>query len=153
MPMTDPAGDPGAATGAADAADAGGPIVLYDGVCGLCDRSVQLILRNDRRGRFRFAALQSPVGGALLERFGLPADALDSIVLVEDGRAWRKSRAALRIARGMDAPWPLLWPLIVIPRPVADFVYDLVARNRYRMFGKLDACMLPPPETRARFLG
>jgi predicted DCC family thiol-disulfide oxidoreductase YuxK len=134
-------------------ADADGPIVLYDGVCGLCDRSVQLILRNDRRGRFRFAALQSPAGMALLERFGLPPGALDSIVLVEGGRAWRKSAAALRIARRMDAPWPLLWPLALVPAPVADVVYDLVAKNRYRMFGTLDACMIPPPEVRARFLG
>jgi hypothetical protein len=76
------------------AADAEGPIVLYDGVCGLCDRSVQLILRNDRRGRFRFAALQSNAGRALLERFGLSPEALDSVVLVQGGRAWRKSQAA-----------------------------------------------------------
>lgn len=137
----------------APAAQADGPIVLYDGVCGLCDRSVQLILRNDRRGRFRFAALQSPVGQALLAEFGFSASALDSIVLVEGGRAWRKSAAALRIARGMDAPWPLLWPLAVIPRAVADRVYDLVARHRYRMFGTVDACALPPPEVRARLLG
>ena len=144
--MTTVADDPEAA------ADAGGPIVLYDGVCGLCDRSVQLVLRNDRRGRFRFAALQSEAGRALLQKFGLPPEALDSVVLVEGGRAWRKSRAALRIARRMDAPWPLLWPLIIVPRPVADFVYGLIAKNRYRIFGKLDACMIPPPEVRARFL-
>jgi predicted DCC family thiol-disulfide oxidoreductase YuxK len=86
------------------AADAEGPIVLYDGVCGLCDRSVQLILRNDRRGRFRFATLQSEGGRALLEHFGLQPEALDSVVLVEGGRAWRRSRAALHIARRMDGP-------------------------------------------------
>jgi predicted DCC family thiol-disulfide oxidoreductase YuxK len=137
---------------AAADAHADGPIVLYDGVCGLCDRSVQLILRNDRRGRFRFAALQSETGRALLERFGLPPEALDSVVLVEGGHAWRKSRAALRIARRMDAPWPLLWPLVIVPAAVADFFYDLLAKNRYRIFGKLDACMIPPPEVRARFL-
>ena len=135
-----------------EAADAGGPIVLYDGVCGLCDRSVQIILRNDRRGRFRFAALQSDAGRALLDRFGLPPQALDSIVLVDGDRVWRKSRAALRIARGMDAPWPLLWPLAIVPSRMADVFYDLVAKNRYRIFGKLDACMIPPPEVRARFL-
>lgn len=134
------------------AASAEGPIVLYDGVCGLCDRSVQLILRNDRRGRFRFAALQSQAGRALLEKFGLPPEALDSVVLVEGDQAWRKSRAALRIARRMDAPWPLLWPLRIVPRPLADWTYDLVAKNRYRIFGKRDACMIPPPEVRARFL-
>lgn len=129
-----------------------GPVVLYDGTCGLCDRSVQLILRHDRRGRFRFAALQSDLGRALLERHGVPVNALDSVVLVEDGHAYLKSRAALRIARGMDAPWPALRVLGVIPRPIADFFYDRVANNRYRMFGRVDACMLPPPEVRARFL-
>lgn len=144
--------DSGLADDPKAAAGAEGPIVLYDGVCGLCDRSVQLILRNDRRGRFRFAALQSEAGQALLEASGLPRQALDSIVLVEGGRAWRKSRAALRIARRMDAPWPLLWPLMIVPRPLADIFYDLVAKNRYRLFGKLDACTIPPPEVRARFL-
>jgi predicted DCC family thiol-disulfide oxidoreductase YuxK len=129
-----------------------GPLVLYDGTCGLCNRSVQLILRHDRRGRFRFAALQSEPGRALLARHGLPVDALDTVVLVEDGRAFTKSAAALRIARGMDKPWPLLRVLGVVPRPVRDFFYDRLANNRYRIFGRADACMLPPPEVRARFL-
>jgi predicted DCC family thiol-disulfide oxidoreductase YuxK len=129
-----------------------GPVVLYDGTCGLCDRSVQLILRHDRRGRIRFAALQSDIGRALLERHGLAVDALDTVVLVEDGRAFVKSRAALGIARWMDAPWPALRVLAVIPRPVRDFLYDRLAKNRYRIFGRVDACMLPPPEVRARFL-
>jgi predicted DCC family thiol-disulfide oxidoreductase YuxK len=136
----------------AEAAESGGPLVLYDGTCGLCSRSVRLILRNDRRGRFRFAALQSDAGRELLRRHGLPADELDSVVLVEGGRAYTKSRAALRIARGMDRPWPVLRVLAVVPRAVADFMYDRVARNRYRLFGRTEACMLPPPEVRARFL-
>jgi predicted DCC family thiol-disulfide oxidoreductase YuxK len=129
-----------------------GPVVLYDGTCGLCSRSVQLVLRHDRRGRFRFAALQSEVGRALLAQHGLPADALDTVVLVDGGRAWTRSRAALRIAGMMDAPWPLLRALRIVPRPVADFVYDRVANNRYRIWGRADACLLPPPEVRARFL-
>jgi predicted DCC family thiol-disulfide oxidoreductase YuxK len=129
-----------------------GPVVLYDGTCGLCDRSVQLILRHDRRGRFRFAALQSDVGRAMLAKHGLPADALDTVVLVQDGRAYVKSAAALAIARGMDAPWPVARVLSVIPRPIRDFFYDRVASSRYRIFGRVDACMLPPPEVRARFL-
>ena len=144
--MTASADDPGVA------ADAEGPIVLYDGVCGLCDRSVQLILRNDRRGRFRFAALQSEAGRALLEKFGLSPEALDSVVLVEGGQAWRKSRAALRIARQMDAPWPMLWPLLIVPRPVADWLYDRLAKNRYRIFGRREACGLAVPELRDRLL-
>ena len=132
----------------------GGPIVLYDGVCGLCNRSVQFILRHDRAGRFRFAALQSDFARGLLRRHGLPEDQLESVVLVRDGRAYRRSAAALGIARGLDAPWPLLGALgRVVPRFVADFVYDRVASSRYRVFGKLDACMLPPPEVRSRFLG
>ena len=129
-----------------------GPLVLYDGTCGLCDRSVQLILRHDRRGRFRFAALQSDLGRALLARHGLPVDALDTVVLVEDGRAWTKSAAALGIARRLDRPWPALGVLRVVPRPIRDFCYDRVAKSRYRIFGRVDACMLPPPEVRARFL-
>lgn len=129
-----------------------GPLVLYDGTCGLCDRSVQLILRHDRAGRFRFAALQSELGQRLLREHGLKADALDTVVLVHEGRAYTKSRAALRVAGMMDRPWPLLGAFRVIPRPVADFVYDRVANNRYRWFGRVDACMLPPPEVRARFL-
>ena len=129
-----------------------GPLVLYDGTCGLCDRSVQLILRNDRRGRFRFAALQSDAGQALLRKYGLPTEELDSVVLVEDGKAYRKSKAGLRIARRLDAPWPVFWPLSIIPGAVSNVFYDLVARNRYRLFGKLDACPIPSPEVRARFL-
>jgi len=132
--------------------DVDGPLVLYDGTCGLCNRSVQLILRHDRRGRFHFAALQSDVGRAMLERHGLPVDALDTVVLVEDGHACTKSTAALRIARRMDAPWPALGALRLVPRPVRDFFYDRVAKSRYRIFGRVDACMLPPPEVRARFL-
>ncbi len=131
----------------------GGPLVLYDGQCGLCNRTVQTILAHDRRGRFRFAALQSDVGRGMLARHGLPAGAMDTVVLVDEGRAFTKSRAALRIAGGLDAPWPLLRALAVVPRPLADLAYDFVARRRYRWFGRSDACMLPPPEVRARFLG
>ena len=130
-----------------------GPLVLYDGECGLCNRSVQTILRHDRRGAFRFAALQSELGRALLERHGLPTGAVDTVVLVDQGRAFTRSGAALRIAGRMDRPWPLARVFAVIPAPVRDVVYDWVARNRYRWFGRTDACMLPPPEVRARFLG
>lgn len=131
----------------------GGPLVLYDGQCGLCNHLVQFVLKHDRRGRFRFAALQSELGRGLLERHGLPADALDTFVLVDGGRAFIKSRAALRTVGGLDAPWPLLRAFSIVPGPLADGVYDFVARNRYRWFGRTDACILPSPEVRARFLG
>ena len=127
-------------------------IVLYDGVCGFCNSSVQFIIRNDRRGRFRFAALQSDVGKALLREHNLPAEEVESVVLIEDGKAYRKTRAALRIARRLDGAWKAFWPLVVVPPPIADVFYDLFARYRYRLFGKYDACPIPSPEVRARFL-
>ncbi|HET7463938.1 MAG TPA: thiol-disulfide oxidoreductase DCC family protein [Longimicrobium sp.] len=138
---------------ATEIADVDGPLVLYDGQCGLCNRSVQLILRHDRRGVFRFAALQSEPGQALLARHGLPAEEMNTVVLVDGGRAFTRSRAALRIAGKMDAPWPVLRAFALVPGPLRDAVYDWVARHRYRWFGRTDACMLPPPEVRARFLG
>jgi predicted DCC family thiol-disulfide oxidoreductase YuxK len=130
----------------------GGPIVLYDGVCGLCSRLVQWILRHDRQGRFRFAALQSELGRVLLARYGLPLDDLDTFVLVQDGVALTRSRAGLAVAAGLEGPWSALSALRAVPRPLADWVYDRVASNRYRVFGRADACLLPEAGVRARFL-
>jgi len=127
-------------------------IVLFDGVCNLCNASVTFIIDRDRRGRFAFAPLQSEVGRALLRRHGPWPDAIDSVVLVEGGRAYTRSRAALRIARRLDGAWPLLYGLAVLPTPVLDALYDLVARNRYRLFGRTGACRVPTPALRARFL-
>lgn len=129
------------------------PILLYDGVCGFCNSSVQFILKHDRAGRFRFAALQSEVGQAMLRELGMRTDEFDTVVLVEDGRAFKRSAAALRVARGLGMPWKALYAFVVVPRPIRDFCYDQFAKHRYRFFGKLDACMLPPPEARSRFLG
>ena len=129
------------------------PLVLYDGTCGLCDRSVQMILRHDRAGRFRFAAQQSDFAQGVMERHGLAADALSTVVLIHDGKAYTRSDAVLRIAGGMDRPWPALSVFRFVPRSIRDVVYRMVARSRYRIVGRADACMLPPPEVRARFLG
>jgi predicted DCC family thiol-disulfide oxidoreductase YuxK len=126
--------------------------VLFDGVCNLCNASVQFILKRDPRGAFRFAALQSDAGRRLLAAHRLPEDALSSVVVVADGRAYTESDAALRIARGLGGAWPALGALRVVPRFVRDAAYRLVARNRYRWFGRRDECMLPTPELRARFL-
>jgi predicted DCC family thiol-disulfide oxidoreductase YuxK len=129
------------------------PIVLFDGVCNLCNRSVQLILRHDPAGRFRFASLQSPAGQEILGRLGIDPKALDSILVVEGEHWYRESDAALRVARGLSGPWKMLWALRVIPRPLRDGLYRLIARNRYRWFGKQETCWLPTPELRERFLG
>jgi predicted DCC family thiol-disulfide oxidoreductase YuxK len=133
-------------------AEATHPTLLFDGVCNLCSGSVQFILKRDTRGRFRFASLQSEAGRRLMAGHGLDPDALSSVVLIEDGRAYQESTAALRIARHLPGAWKLLRVFTVIPRPLRDAAYRLIARNRYRWFGKTEACWLPTPELRARFL-
>ncbi len=129
-----------------------GPIVLFDGVCTLCDRSVQFILDHDPAGAFRFASLQSEVGRQLLQRCGLEPGALDSVVLVEGDRCLTRSDGALGIARHLSRPWRWLAIGRWAPRILRDAVYDGVARNRYRWFGTREACRLPTPDLRARFL-
>jgi predicted DCC family thiol-disulfide oxidoreductase YuxK len=120
---------------------AGGGIVLFDGVCGLCDRFVQFVIARDPAGAFRFAPLQPEAGGP-------PR----TIVLIEDGRRFTRSSAVLRIARGLPGAWPLLSLLLAIPAPLRDLAYDFVAKRRYRWFGRYDACRLPAPGVTARFL-
>lgn len=128
------------------------PIVLFDGVCNLCNGLVNFLLKWDKPGVFRFAALQSEAGQELSKRFNLDTQSMNSFILVKDGRHFEKSEAALRVIRDMGWPFKALYPLIFLPRPVRDLGYDLIARNRYRIFGKRDACMMPTPEIRARFL-
>lgn len=127
-------------------------VVLFDGVCNLCNGAVRFIIDHDPAGRFRFAALQSDAGRILLERCGLDPDTFDSIVLVEEGACFTRSTAALRIVRRLSGPWWLLAALVVLPRPLRDFAYDCVARSRYRVFGRRDRCMVPTPELISRFL-
>ena len=130
-----------------------GDILFYDGVCGLCDRLVQFVLRHDRRRRFRFAALQSDVAAQTLARFGKRPDDLDTMyVLTDDGRLLRKGRAILFVAGKLGRPWSWLRLLAPLPTRVLDWLYDRVARNRYRLFGKRDACRLPTAEEKLRFL-
>jgi predicted DCC family thiol-disulfide oxidoreductase YuxK len=128
------------------------PIVLYDGVCGLCHRAVRFLLRHDGKGHLRFAALQSPLGRRLLLQHRLSPDALDTLVLVEGGRASTRSAAVLGAARYLTPPWRYLALFLAVPAPVRDRLYDRVARSRYRWFGRLDACPRPSPSDRERFL-
>lgn len=127
-------------------------VVLFDGLCNLCNGAVDFIIDRDPQAQFRFAALQSDAARPLLARRGLSAERLGHIVLVEDGRCYLGSTAALRIARRLTSPWPLLYALLLVPRPLRDAVYDWVARNRYRWFGKRDRCRTPTPGLQARFL-
>jgi len=127
-------------------------LVLFDGHCNLCSGSVNWIIDRDPAGQFVFASLQSPVGRETLERFGMDPGRIDSIVLVEGERAYTKSTGALRVARRLGAPWRALAFLTVIPAGIRDAVYDWIARNRYRWFGRTDSCRVPTPELRARFV-
>ncbi|HEX9940420.1 MAG TPA: thiol-disulfide oxidoreductase DCC family protein [Thermoanaerobaculia bacterium] len=128
------------------------PVVLFDGVCNLCSGSVQFLIRRDPQGRFRFASLQSDAGQRYLDELRIGRQAVDSFILVEDGRWYQESDAALRVARHLPGLWKALVVLRLIPRPLRDRAYRLIARNRYRWFGKKETCWLPTPELRERFL-
>jgi predicted DCC family thiol-disulfide oxidoreductase YuxK len=129
-------------------------VILFDGVCNLCNGFVQFVIRHDAAGRFRLAALQSDAGQALLRQHQLPTPPEpDSVVLLMDGRAYTHSAAALGILRELGGGWRWLagWGLLV-PRRLRDAVYRLIARNRYRWFGRQQACWLPTPALQSRFL-
>jgi predicted DCC family thiol-disulfide oxidoreductase YuxK len=130
----------------------GHPVILYDGVCVLCSAVVQLIIRHDPNARFRFASVQSEPGRRLLAGRGLPLDSWDSFVLIEDGAAYLKSTAFFRIVPHLSGLWPALALGRLLPRALRDWLYDRIARNRYRLFGRRQSCMVPTPEIRARFL-
>lgn len=127
-------------------------VVLFDDKCNLCNRTIQFIIRRDPRGRVRFATLDSDAARTRLNSGEPLPNPPDSIVLLEAKCAYVRSTAALRIARKLRFPWPLLYGFIIVPRPLRDRIYDWIARNRYRWFGRRDACMVPTPELRARFL-
>lgn len=126
-------------------------IILFDGVCNLCDRSVQFIIKRDPNGFYKFAPLQSKVGKDLLKQYGIRDD-FTSIVLIEDDKFYLKSAAAIRISSNLTGAWKLLKILKLLPISVRDSLYDIIARNRYYWFGKKDSCMLPSPDIRNRFL-
>ena len=128
------------------------PLIIFDGVCHLCNASVAFIIRRDPRGVFRFTPLQGDHAKNLLR--GVPAQVIntDSVLLMENGRIYDRSEAALRICRRLPWPWNLLWALRIIPKGFVDSVYALVARNRYRWFGRREACMMPRAEWKDRFV-
>jgi predicted DCC family thiol-disulfide oxidoreductase YuxK len=127
-------------------------IVIFDGVCNLCARSVQFILRHESEPRFLFSPLQSAAGTRLLSEHGFPTADVESFVLLSDGKVYTRSTAALRIALHFKGAWQLLRALRLVPRPLRDLLYDFVARNRYSWFGKAESCMVPTPELNARFM-
>lgn len=127
-------------------------IVLFDGVCNLCNGAITFIIKRDKKDVFRYAPLQSKVGKELAAKHHIDLDRVDSIILVREDKAYAKSTAALRIAKQLSAGWPVLAVFLILPRFLRDAVYDFIARNRYKWFGKKDACMIPTPELRGKFL-
>ncbi len=127
-------------------------IVLFDGVCNLCNGVVRFVIARDPHARFQFATLSSATAARALGPASTSAAGPDSIVLIEGGRIFTKSDATLRLARHLTFPWPLLYGLIVLPRGLRNWVYDFVARHRYGWFGRQDTCLAPSPAIRARFL-
>ena len=127
-------------------------IVLFDGTCAFCEGAVKFIANRDPAGYFRFGASQSPQGAALLASHGLTREMTRSLVLIEDGQVYLRSTASLRIAKRLKAPWHLAGGLLIVPRPLRDPVYRIVAAIRHRLAGRSNACEIPPPELRGRLI-
>jgi len=128
------------------------PVLLFDGVCNLCSGAVQFIIKRDKKKQFLFASLQSESGSTLLKKFNLPANDLNSFVLAEGDKIYTRSTAALRVAKKLGGGWKLLYGLMIVPQFIRNAVYDVIARNRYKWFGKKDECMIPTPQLKERFL-
>lgn len=128
------------------------PVILFDGVCNLCSRVVQFIIKRDRKNVFRFASLQSDFGNSVLQKFNLPADVFDSFIVYKAGKIYTKSTGALLVAKNLSGAWPLLYVFIFVPSFIRNSVYEVIARNRYKWFGKKEACWLPTPALGIKFL-
>ena len=128
------------------------PVILFDGVCNLCSESVLFIIKRDPKARFRFAALQTDIARILLKDHEVDPDKMESIILIKEGRIFQRSRAALEIARLLNGLWPLFYVFIVFPGPIRDWIYNWVALNRYRWFGRKEECMVPTPALASRFI-
>ena len=127
-------------------------ILLFDGVCNLCISVVNFTIKRDTKEKFKFASLQSESGQALLKKFGLQINDFDSFVFISGEKYFLKSSAGLHVLRELGGVWKLNYAFIIFPRPVRDFIYSIVAKTRYRIFGKRDTCIIPTPEFKRRFL-
>ncbi len=131
----------------------GKQLILFDGVCNLCNASVQFVIERDKKDLFRFASLQSELGRQFISDRNIDTSKIDSIILVESAMAYHvKSSAAIRIAKHLGAAWPLLQIFLILPAPIRNFFYDIIAKNRYRWFGRQDNCWIPTPDLHAKFL-
>lgn len=128
------------------------PVILFDGVCNLCNASVNYVIKHDPEGLYRFASFQSSSGHIILQQYGIPVDEMQSFVLIKDNKAYTRSTAALLVAKRLTGPVKLLYGFIIVPSFIRNIVYDIIARYRYKWFGKKDACMVPTASIQSRFL-
>ena len=130
-------------------------LVIYDGVCHFCNHSVNFIIQHDTQALFTFTPIQSQIAQHILQKYGSQqtAENINTILLIKNGRCYERSNAALEIARSLQMPWPFFYSLKIIPRVVRDWCYNLIARNRYRLFGQSQVCLMPTPALKARFIG
>lgn len=128
------------------------PVILFDGVCNLCNSAVQFILKRDKRAKFLLGSLQSESGQALLIKHDLPIDDYASFVYIKEGKVYTKSSGALHVLKDLGGLWKLFFVFILIPMPIRDYAYSLIANNRYRIFGKKNECIIPSDGVKSRFL-
>ncbi len=129
------------------------PVILFDGICNLCNASVQYVIKHDKKKLFRFASLQSSFGESVLKQYNLPVNTFNSFILLIDNKIYTRSTAALLVAKKLSGLIKLLYGFIIIPRFIRDFVYDIIAKNRYKWFGKKETCWVPTPELKSLFFG
>ncbi len=127
-------------------------IILFDGVCNLCNGFVKFIIKRDPKAKFKFASLQSEIGQSLLYKFGLPTDDFHSFVYIKGDKYFIKSSAALNVLKDMGGIWNLFFAFIIIPKFIRNFFYDIISKTRYQLFGKRNSCMVPSSEIKQRFL-
>jgi predicted DCC family thiol-disulfide oxidoreductase YuxK len=128
------------------------PVILFDGVCNFCNRIVIFVMKKDKLEQIMFTPIQSDKGVLYLKQFGLPYDKIESFVFIEDGKAYQKSMAALKVCRHLKGLWPLCYGFIIVPKFIRDGVYNWVAKNRYKWFGVRQECVRPTEQTWKRFI-
>jgi predicted DCC family thiol-disulfide oxidoreductase YuxK len=126
--------------------------ILFDGVCNLCNSSIQFIIKRDKKKLFRFASLQGKFGQEVLRKNNFSTESLNTLILIEDEKIFTRSTGVLRMMKHLGGGWSLLYGFIIVPKFIRDAVYNWVSKNRYRWFGKKDECWLPTPDLKARFL-
>lgn len=129
------------------------PVLLFDGVCNLCNHTVQTIIKMDPSGKIHFAALQSEIGQTFLKQFNLAVTDFDTVILVQNEKAYTRSDAALHVLKNIGGLWSVFFIFKIIPKPIRDFFYNIIAKNRYKWWGKQESCMMPRPDLKERFLG